>query len=201
MRKLDDLLAQVRAEWTLGGKTDPAALAAARQRYRLPSGLVAFYEVVGDGGWAIEYESGVQPLERLRPPAFLPPGTKLNWLDFYDVADGNCVGLDMDSVRGDSCTVIDVFHETAGEPGYSMVIALSFTEFLERMLAAGGRNYWLEESFNGYGDAFESSEATSANVGTQDARALNVASSAAQTHGSGSEVLSMTLECMRLLDS
>ena len=33
------------------------------------------------------------------------------------------------------------------------VVALSFTELLERLLDSGGKPYWLDPKFAGYGDA------------------------------------------------
>lgn len=45
--------------------------------------------------------------------------------------------------------------DTAGVPGKNPVVAHSFTELLERILDAGGRPYWLDPQFPGYGDAEE----------------------------------------------
>jgi hypothetical protein len=42
---------------------------------------------------------------------------------------------------------------TQGRPGANPVVALSFTELLERMLDNGGRLYWLGQQFVGHGDA------------------------------------------------
>jgi hypothetical protein len=47
----------------------------------------------------------------------------------------------------------DCFHETFGSPGYCSVIALSFTELLNRLAEAGDTAFWLDEHFRGYGDA------------------------------------------------
>jgi hypothetical protein len=43
--------------------------------------------------------------------------------------------------------------ETRGRPGENPVVALSYTELLERWLDGGNRPYWLNSSFAGYGDA------------------------------------------------
>ena len=43
--------------------------------------------------------------------------------------------------------------DTLGQPGRNPVVALSFTELLERLLDSGGRPYWLDSNFAGYGDA------------------------------------------------
>ena len=43
--------------------------------------------------------------------------------------------------------------KTVGLPGRNPVVALSFTELLERLLDSGGESYWLAPDFEGYGDA------------------------------------------------
>lgn len=43
--------------------------------------------------------------------------------------------------------------DTQGRPGANLVVALSFTELLERLLDSGGRPYWFDPQFAGYGDA------------------------------------------------
>jgi hypothetical protein len=45
--------------------------------------------------------------------------------------------------------------DTQGRPGQNPVIALSFTELLERMLDEGWPPYWLVPQYVGYGDAEE----------------------------------------------
>jgi len=42
---------------------------------------------------------------------------------------------------------------TQGQPGKNPVVALSFTELLERMLDSGGHPYWLNPKYVSYGDA------------------------------------------------
>jgi hypothetical protein len=42
---------------------------------------------------------------------------------------------------------------TQGRPGENPVVALSFTELLERLLDSGGHPYWLDSRFVSYGDA------------------------------------------------
>ena len=43
--------------------------------------------------------------------------------------------------------------ETRGQPGRNPVVALSFSELLERLLDGDGTPYWLDPAFAGYGDA------------------------------------------------
>jgi len=42
---------------------------------------------------------------------------------------------------------------TQNKPGLNPVVALSFTDLLERLLDSGGKPYWLDTQFAGYGDA------------------------------------------------
>src|SRR5262249_54523633 len=42
---------------------------------------------------------------------------------------------------------------TRNRPGANPVIALCFTEVLEKLLNGVGKSYWLEPTFRGYGDA------------------------------------------------
>ena len=44
----------------------------------------------------------------------------------------------------------DVFHETFSDPYSARVVALSFTELVERLFVRG-RSYWFGEGFEAYG--------------------------------------------------
>ncbi len=46
-----------------------------------------------------------------------------------------------------------VSEATRKRPGQNPVVALSFTELLERLLECGGRPYWFDWQFVSYGDA------------------------------------------------
>jgi hypothetical protein len=59
------------------------------------------------------------------------------------VQDGNYVAIDLPAKPNGEVWLIDCFHETIGLEDYSTVIALSFSEFLERALASKGEQYWL----------------------------------------------------------
>ena len=75
-----------------------------------------------------------------------------SWFSNCFVQDGNYVAIDLPPKPSGEVWFIDCFHETIGEPGYDTIIALSFSEFLERALASGS-HYWLGE-YPSYGDAF-----------------------------------------------
>jgi hypothetical protein len=117
--------------------------------------MIAFYEVLGEGAVLFDGTYDILSMDDLARPEFLPEELSVNWYKFCDVGEGNCVAFDADSIHEDKCNIIDVFHETAGEPGYSEIIAKSFSEFLECALDAGDCLYWLRWRFKGYGDAFD----------------------------------------------
>jgi antitoxin YokJ len=68
---------------------------------------------------------------------------------------GEFMSIDLHPDRVGTC--YDSFREVHGVPGSCAVIALSFTDLLERLLAAhGGHWYWLEPDFAPLGDAYDS---------------------------------------------
>ena len=60
---------------------------------------------------------------------------------------GTDVAIDLPPKPSGEVWLIDCFHETIGEPGCNTIIALSFSEFLERALARGGRHYSARRVF------------------------------------------------------
>jgi hypothetical protein len=132
---------------------------------RLPPDLVAFYERFGEA--RLFSHDGSDPHCHLLPPdEFVQVGEAImgeattagierSWYALAHVQDGNYLGIDLLPTRLGRC--YDCFHETYGDPGYCKVIALSFTEVLNRLVEAGDRAFWLDEDFRGYGDAYEGS--------------------------------------------
>jgi hypothetical protein len=94
------------------------------------------------------------------------PGGRI-WHRFAWLADGSWLAINLDPNRRDPRPRVHgdwsydrLFHaichvqsDTQGRPGQNPVVALSFTEVLERLLESGGRPYWLDQRFSGYGDA------------------------------------------------
>lgn len=71
-----------------------------------------------------------------------------------DGSDGRKMTIDLSSERLGRC--YDSFWDRHAVVGSSVIIALSFTEFLHRSLAYGGDGYyWWSEAFNSYGDAYD----------------------------------------------
>ena len=130
---------------------------------RLPPDLVAFYERFSEAS-LFTHDVLDAPCQILPPADFLQVGEAImgepttvgierSWYALADVRDGNYIAIDLLPERLGRC--YDCFHETYGEPGYCTVIALSFTELLNRVAQAEGKPFWLEETFDGYGDAYE----------------------------------------------
>ena len=171
-KKLDTLLARLTAEHT----TFPG-LSSQDSTY-LPSDLAEFYHC-SDG--AELFRSGGTPACRFVPAGELagldwsedpdeigsrgPDGR--TWYRFAWLADGSWLAINLDLNRRDprpketrarfgaerSSAICHCSASTEGKPGQNPVVALSFTELLERILDGGGRPYWLDPSFVNYGDA------------------------------------------------
>jgi hypothetical protein len=93
------------------------------------------------------------------------------WHRFAWLSDGSWLAINLDinirsalrdrtalRERARSDTFAPICHvtpATVGRPGENPVIALSFTELLDKLLEARGRTFWLDPGFEGYGDAEE----------------------------------------------
>jgi hypothetical protein len=149
-------------------------------RTSLPPDLAGFYhrtngaELFGRGEAAacrIVAAGDIDPLEWgevPEQPNSRGPGGRI-WHRFAWLADGSWLAINLDPNRQDprpkdpeDWSYDRLFHaichvrtNTQGRPGENPVIALSFTELLERILDSDGRPYWLAPQFAGYGDAEE----------------------------------------------
>ena len=146
----------------------------------LPLDLATFYhctdgaQLFGSGGAAayrLVPSDEVAPLDWGELPEIgnsRGPGGGV-WYRFAWLGDGTWLAINLDCNRRDprpkkstewSCdppfsAVCHCNAGTLGQPGRNPVVALSFTELLERMLDSGGRPYWLNPQFVSYGDADE----------------------------------------------
>jgi hypothetical protein len=68
-----------------------------------------------------------------------------SWYVLCAVGDGNYVMVDAGSPMNGLYPLMDGYREMFPDPEYCERIASSFSEFLERALASGGRHFWLEE--------------------------------------------------------
>jgi len=71
-----------------------------------------------------------------------------NWWQIADYGDANWLAFD--STAETKGRIIDIFHETVGEPGYHNIVALSLTDMLTRLLDRGGV-YWFDGGFQNLG--------------------------------------------------
>jgi antitoxin YokJ len=71
-----------------------------------------------------------------------------SWMHLVNVQDGNYLAINVEP--GHVGEVLDCFHETVGEPGRTAIVALSFTELLDRLLKSP-RPFWLRKTMRPYG--------------------------------------------------
>jgi hypothetical protein len=69
-------------------------------------------------------------------------------MNLVNVQDGNYLAINVEP--GHVGEVLDCFHETVGQPGWTKIIALSFTELLDRLLSSS-RCFWLMKKHKAYG--------------------------------------------------
>ncbi|WP_034341913.1 SMI1/KNR4 family protein [Deinococcus misasensis] len=78
------------------------------------------------------------------------------WYVFAQDADGEYLSIDLHPERLGH--IYDTNHVNHALEGYTPIIALSFSEFLERTLESRPNYYWLNREFRGYGDAYDNIE-------------------------------------------
>jgi len=127
----------------------------------LPSDVVEFYSLVGgatlfrDSPYGIEI---VSPEDFVRANPVIVGNSCEDDIthDWYIVAKNGeqYITIDLAPARAGMC--YDSFWDRHGVPGSCPVVARSFTDLLERLLAAKGSElYWLEPQFKNLGDAYE----------------------------------------------
>jgi hypothetical protein len=139
----------------------PTGLPKLPRGIKLPSDLRYFYK---EAGGAVLFGRRNSPT-RILPPEKIERidfaiigegfarGPFKHWFALADVQDGNYLAIDLNPRFHGHC--YDAFHETFAMPGYVAIVASSFTDLLERLLAAEGRcSYWLEDDFQNLGEAF-----------------------------------------------
>jgi hypothetical protein len=174
--KLDTLLARLAAEHA----TFPGVRTTTEKPTYLPPDLGRFYhrtdgaELFGRGESAacrILPANAMDPLDwgEAHDPSVIicsGPGGRI-WHRLARLAGGGWLAINLDQNRrdprpkGDRDRSYDpefspICHgsdETQGRPGQNPVVALSFTELLERLLDHGPTPYWLAPEFRGHGDA------------------------------------------------
>ncbi len=161
MTTIDDLIHRLRQSPRCR-VLPPAGQPTLPERFALPVDGTRFYELCG----GVEFferdpDSDSVPDYRMLPPAEVldietatvgesEEGPPIDgW--FAVGADDNGEHVVIDLNDGDARgPCYDVFHETYFRPDHAHVVALSFTELLERLFARG-RAYWFDEGFQKYG--------------------------------------------------
>jgi hypothetical protein len=70
------------------------------------------------------------------------------WWQIVDYGDANWLAFDASS--NPASAIIDVFHETVGEPASHEIVANSMADLLERLLRYDGV-YWFDDDFQSLG--------------------------------------------------
>jgi len=148
----------------------------------LPEDLCAFYhrtngaELFGRSVFQIVAANDLEPLDWSElsdeQRGSSSPGGRI-WHRFASLPDGSWLAINLDFNKNRAAWGQDpelskkrdelgyeVFapichgsEATRNRPGANPVIALSFTELLEKLLDSGGKPWWLEPAFRGCGDA------------------------------------------------
>lgn len=141
----------------------PAGRPALPSGLALPSDLLEFYDLCGGVTLFADYKCAGH-IELLPPHRFQRIDLAINgecfatgpfqwWYALADVRDGNYVAIDLNPDHAGNC--YDAFHETFAMPGYVKVVAVSFTDFVQRLLNHhDDSTYWLQDDFEDLGEAF-----------------------------------------------
>jgi len=129
--------------------------------YRLPEDLRAFYGLCGGVDINVDqpYELHIVPASRLLKANPVIAGCEGEGdisYDWFILAEnsGQYVTIDLGKERTGRC--YDSFWDCHAVAGSSMIIALSYTDFLSRVAEHTGEGwYWIASGFSGFGDAYE----------------------------------------------
>jgi len=128
----------------------------------LPDDLRRFYALCG--GLSL-YERANYPVFFSRPKEVVPANPVIageqvgddisaSWYVIANDGAGEYLTIDLHPQRLGRC--YDSFSDRHGVAGSCPIIATSFTDFLERLVANQGRHwYWLEPDFRSLGDAYD----------------------------------------------
>jgi len=135
-------------------------------KYSLPADVREFYDRCGG---AVLFE-GFWQLRIVPPPEFVRANPVIvgelceydissSWYIFARQEDGSTqlFTIDLDSARHGRC--YDSFWNRYGLVGSTPIVAVSFTDFLERALRGRGRQFWWRRAgFRSLGDAYDGVE-------------------------------------------
>jgi hypothetical protein len=157
MQRLLDRIGRTRDCTVVGPRGQPIL----RNGDRLPEDLAEFYRLAG--GVSL-FEHSTYPIRVVGPEDLARANLEIVGTDcpddisdsWYIVARGGreeAITIDCSSERNGRCH--DSFWDRHGVAGDCRVVALSFTELLERLFDSGGGYwYWLASDAPSYGDAY-----------------------------------------------
>ncbi|WP_342565752.1 SMI1/KNR4 family protein [Paenibacillus sp. FSL R7-0345] len=130
--------------------------------HRLPADLLEFYSLCGGAVLfeGADYDIIIVPPDQLVPANPVILGEQFeedrtsSWYIIGDAGNSDYLTIDLATGRLGKC--YESFHETHGLIGDCPVIAKSFTDLLQCLLAnQGGYFYWLEDEFVSLGDGYD----------------------------------------------
>lgn len=159
---IEDSVARIQQVWYAFPPAGDQQVSRAYQR-GIPDELIEFYRLsdgallghgrdfTGPDGRSFRLK--IPPLESIettRENGYVAVDSPLferagDWWQVVDYGDANWLAYD-----GPSGQVIDIWHETAGEPGNHSIVAASFGDLLRRLLEHGSP-FWFREDFEPLG--------------------------------------------------
>ena len=162
---LSQLVDQIRTDHYACPVADAAVLDAARQR-GVPANLVDLYALC-DGAFIGEGDDFPGPdgrqyrlciprlsdLQTVQSFGYVFDDSPLyaaaaNWWQLVDYGDANWLAYDATADGGGR--ILDIFHETVGEPETHDIVALSVADLLQRLLDQSDA-YWFADDFRAFG--------------------------------------------------
>lgn len=162
---LENLVSRVRDEHFAFPPVSDREVEAARNR-SIPEALLNFYRMcdgalIGDGDDfgapnGRRYRLKIPRLAELsttQSSGFISDDSPLyeasaKWWQIVNYGDSNWLAFDASS--NSISRIIDVFHETVGEPGTHEIVANSMADLLDRLLRHDG-TYWFIDDFRSQG--------------------------------------------------
>lgn len=162
---IENSVQRIRNAYFAFAATAPGDLAAARVR-GVPDALLEFYSLcdgafIGNGSDFRDpngrrYRLMVPRLSELQTAqsfGYISVDSPLyeksaQWWQIVDYGDSNWLAYDGTLDGGGR--VIDIFHETVGDPDYHEIVASSLNDLLDRLLKQGDV-YWFDDDFESLG--------------------------------------------------
>lgn len=160
---------QKRGDFNVRHKNCDFGLSIHRKDCAIPDDVKEFFYLCDGVDCYIDNDKGAFPVTILSPNEVKPANDVINaglcidevisitssWYVIADCCDGNYITIDFNKKRLGRC--YESFEYTHGSIGDCMIVARSFTEFLEHLINYNGDLfYWSENpNFKGYGDAFD----------------------------------------------